>query len=79
MTNLIVGLMCLAVGAWGVSAWWDEFGEVLRGAIPIVFIMAGLGAIGAGMRAKGACKPNGGDKEPHEATASFADALSRRD
>jgi len=37
MANLIVGLICLALGAWVITAWWDEFGAVLRSAIPIVF------------------------------------------
>ena len=57
MTNLIVGLILLALGAWGVAAWWDEFGEILRGVIPIVLILLGLAAIGAGMKSKATSKP----------------------
>jgi hypothetical protein len=56
MANLIVGLICLALGAWGVTAWWDEFGEVLRGLIPVVFIVVGLAAIGAGVKRPTACQ-----------------------
>ena len=61
MTNLIIGLICLALGAWGVAAWWDEFGEIIRGVIPIVFILIGVAAIGAGMKsnAKAESKPEG--------------------
>jgi len=59
MTNLIVGLCCLALGAWGVTAWWDEFGELLRGLVPIVLILLGLAAIGAGMNSKVTPKPEG--------------------
>jgi len=57
MTNLIVGLICLALGAWGITAWWDEFGAILRGMLPVVFLLVGLAAIGAGMRSKAVYKP----------------------
>ena len=30
--------------------WWGHFGEVLRGLIPIVLVLVGLAAIGAGFR-----------------------------
>ena len=63
MANLIVGLICLALGAWGVTAWWDEFGEVLRGVIPIAFILLGLAAIGAGMKNKATSKTKGEDED----------------
>lgn len=56
MTNLIVGLICLGLGAWGVTAWWDEFGAVLRGLLPVVFLLVGLAAVGAGMKSKAVYK-----------------------
>ena len=74
MTNLIVGLILLVLGAWGVAAWWDEFGEILRGVIPIVLILLGLAAIGAGMKSKAASTPEGEDKD---LTASSDDAPVR--
>ena len=50
MIHLIVGLVTLVFGAWGIVSWWNHFGEVLRGLIPILLILAGLAAIGAGFR-----------------------------
>ena len=63
MTNLIVGLICLAFGAWGVVAWWDEFGLLLRGVVPIVFLLVGLAAIGAGMKKKEASRTEGEEED----------------
>ena len=63
MTNLIVGLICLALGAWGLTAWWDEFGGVLRGLIPIVFILVGLAAVGAGMKSRAASRSEDEDED----------------
>lgn len=75
MTNLIVGLVCLALGAWGVTAWWDEFGEVLRGLLPAVFILAGLAAVGAGMKSKRTTVPQG---EEDDFAVSSADSPADR-
>jgi hypothetical protein len=61
MANLIVGLICLALGAWGLVAWWDEFGQVLCGLVPILFILLGLAAVGAGMKSKAVSSPEGED------------------
>ena len=63
MTNLIVGLICLALGSWGIVGWWEEFGLVLRGLIPVVCLLAGLAAVGAGVKSKGASKPKNGENE----------------
>ena len=50
MIHLIVGLVTLVLGAWGVIVWWGHFGECLRGLIPILLVLVGLAAIGAGFR-----------------------------
>jgi hypothetical protein len=50
MIHLIVGLATLCFGAWGMIAWWDHFGEVLRGMVPLLLILVGLAAIGAGFQ-----------------------------
>lgn len=49
MVNIGVGLMMLALGLWGMSAWWWSVTEVLRGVAPILLIIIGPIAIGAGM------------------------------
>ena len=49
MTHLLFGLVAICAGLGGVFLWWDDFGEVLRGFIPIVLIVVGIVAIGAGL------------------------------
>lgn len=50
MTHFVVGLIALALGVCGIVCWWDEFGEFLRGFVPVVLILVGLAAIGSGAR-----------------------------
>ena len=78
MTNLIVGLICLALGSWGIVGWWEEFGLVLRGLIPVVCLLAGLAAVGAGVKSKGASKPKNGENDLDVPGADTADAPGRR-
>ncbi len=50
MIHLLVGLIALCLGAWGIISWWSFFGQCLRGFIPIMLVLLGLAAIGAGFR-----------------------------
>ena len=50
MVSVIVGLLALALGLWGMTAWWWSVTEFLRGAMPIVFIIFGLVALAAGVQ-----------------------------
>ena len=77
MTNLIVGLICLALGAWGITAWWDEFGAVLRGLLPVAILLVGLAAVGAGMKRKASPQPQIED-EDQGASSDDASAEPRR-
>ena len=49
MANIIFGLVSLALGLWGVSVWWWSIVEVLRGVVPIMLILLGIVALGAGV------------------------------
>jgi hypothetical protein len=49
MANIIFGLVALALGLWGVSVWWWSIVEILRGLVPILLILLGLVALGAGV------------------------------
>ncbi|MBF0195666.1 MAG: hypothetical protein HQL71_13975 [Magnetococcales bacterium] len=49
MANIIFGLVALALGLWGASVWWWSIVEILRGIVPIVLILLGLVALGAGV------------------------------
>ena len=42
MQNIIGGLIAIVVGAFGLIAWWSEFGIVLRGLVPFAFIILGV-------------------------------------
>ena len=53
MTHLAVGLIALGAGVCGVVFWWDDFGEFLRGFVPMALILVGLAALGAGIRDRG--------------------------
>jgi hypothetical protein len=78
MTNLIVGLILLALGAWGVTAWWDEFGEVLRGLIPIVLLLVGFAAIGTGMKSRATATPESEEESLATPRGDIASPLPRR-
>ncbi len=58
MVHLIVGLVLLILGAWGLIEWWDDFGELMRGLVPLLLVLVGLAAIGAGFK-----KPKDEDEE----------------
>ncbi len=64
MASIIFGLIALALGLWGVSAWWWSIVEILRGIVPIMLILLGLVALGAGvtrMRDGGAAEGGTGE------------------
>ncbi len=50
MGNIIAGLISIALGIWGISVWWWSVAEFLRGVVPIVLVLGGLVALGAGIR-----------------------------
>ncbi len=50
MTIIIVGVVLLLVGAWGMVSYWWSFLEIMRGMFPLMTILSGLIAIGAGAR-----------------------------
>ncbi len=45
-----MGLSIIVLGAWGIIEWWDDFGEMLRGSVPLLLVLVGLAAIGAGFQ-----------------------------
>ena len=49
MASIIFGLAVLSFGLWGLSVWWWSVVEVLRGLVPILLIMIGPVALGAGV------------------------------
>lgn len=49
MPNIIAGLLAIALGSWGLATWWWSVAELLRGIVPLVLIMIGFVALGAGV------------------------------
>lgn len=48
MKHVLVGALLVALGLWGMFAWWANFGLVMRGALPFVLLLLGLVAILSG-------------------------------
>ncbi|HIJ84200.1 MAG: hypothetical protein HW380_1216 [Magnetococcales bacterium] len=49
MANIIFGLVALALGLWGLSVWWWSVVEMLRGVVPLLLVILGFIALGAGI------------------------------
>ena len=77
MTNLVIGLICLALGAWGLVAWWEEFGDALRGSVPLLLVLVGLAAIGAGRLRKPRATPEPDRENPAEPDADAAETVGQ--
>ncbi len=50
MPSVIFGLLALASGLLGVTAWGWSVTEFLRGAVPVALIVLGLVALAAGVQ-----------------------------
>ena len=50
MSHLMVGLISVGLGIWGMASWWSVFGLVMRGIIPFFLLVFGLIAILAACR-----------------------------
>jgi hypothetical protein len=49
MPNIIIGLLALAFGLWGLSVWWWSVTELLRGLVPLLLLGVGFIALAAGI------------------------------
>ncbi len=47
MAKVIIGIIALALGIWGIWSWWGDFGLVMRGFVPIALLFFGLLFIGS--------------------------------
>ena len=79
MTHLIVGLVLLVLGGWGIVAWWGDFGEFMRGLVPLVLALLGLMGIGAGWsRTSGGSEQEEGEEEAQTPSSRMKLAAGRR-
>lgn len=49
MNSIIIGLISLSFGIWGLTVWWWSFAELLRGLTPVILLLIGVLALGAGV------------------------------
>jgi hypothetical protein len=52
--HVVVGVCALLLGGWGLYVWFDTFGTVMRGLVPILLVVFGLVALLAGYKRVGA-------------------------
>ncbi len=49
MPAVIIGLLAIAFGLWGMTVWWWSVAELLRGLVPVFLILLGIVALAAGV------------------------------
>ena len=52
MSHIIGGVIAAVIGIMGIIGWWDNFGDFLRGFIPLVLLIGGLVGISTGLKLK---------------------------
>ncbi|MBF0245176.1 MAG: hypothetical protein HQL31_07865 [Planctomycetes bacterium] len=52
MSHIIAGIVSIILGITGVIFWWENFGMVLRGSLPILILICGLLAVSTGLQMK---------------------------
>ena len=50
MAHIIGGGIAVVLGIMGIIGWWDNFGDFLRGGVPLFLLIAGLVALGTGLQ-----------------------------
>ena len=45
MRHLVIGTILIALGLWGISAWWDAFAFAMRALVPLVALAVGVLAV----------------------------------
>ncbi|MBF0386936.1 MAG: hypothetical protein HQL20_03675 [Candidatus Omnitrophica bacterium] len=50
MVHIIGGSIAAVLGIIGIIGWWDNFGDFLRGAMPLAIFIGGLVALNTGLK-----------------------------
>ncbi|MBF0486041.1 MAG: hypothetical protein HQL16_05975 [Candidatus Omnitrophica bacterium] len=50
MVHIIGGGVAALLGLIGIIGWWDNFGDFLRGGLPLVLFVGGLIAVNTGLK-----------------------------
>ncbi|CAH2598649.1 protein of unknown function [Rhodovastum atsumiense] len=51
MPSIMIGLLAIALGLAGLSAWWWSVVELIRGVLPLLLVAFGVLALAAGLSA----------------------------
>ncbi|MBF0217233.1 MAG: hypothetical protein HQL30_09610 [Candidatus Omnitrophica bacterium] len=52
MAHVIGGGIAAVLGLMGIIGWWDNFGDFLRGFLPLALLIGGLIAVNTGLKIK---------------------------
>ncbi|MBF0521973.1 MAG: hypothetical protein HQL24_02835 [Candidatus Omnitrophica bacterium] len=50
MAHVIGGAIAALLGVVGIFGWWDNFGDFLRGSVPLALLIGGLIALNTGLK-----------------------------
>ena len=50
MAHIVGGIVAAILGIMGIIGWWDNFGDFLRGSMPLAIFIGGLIAINTGLK-----------------------------
>ncbi|MBF0531959.1 MAG: hypothetical protein HQL23_02560 [Candidatus Omnitrophica bacterium] len=50
MAHIIGGAIAAVLGICGIIGWWDNFGDFLRGGVPLFLLIGGLIALNTGLK-----------------------------
>jgi hypothetical protein len=45
MRHLVIGMVLIALGLWGISTWWDAFSFAMRAFVPLLALVWGVLAV----------------------------------
>lgn len=45
MRHLIIGTLLIALGLWGIVAWWEAFAFAMRALVPLAALIVGVLAV----------------------------------
>lgn len=63
MIAMLVGLVFVAAGAWGIARWFPDFLIVLRGLGPVSVLLGGLVAVVTGVSSMGPRRRSNDEKK----------------
>lgn len=66
MLSVFIGLITTGLSLWGMFLWRQDLVVVLKGFLPLCFLMGGIVAVIAGASSMGAKPPAEGDRAPSD-------------